>query len=174
MQSTILHISIRTIILILSIIVSRLVVWTFEFNFTPFLISITIAIISGIPLYSRRFQLHDQIKNTLSNRVYFVSLEIFHVMLVFASIYVTFQDLGNIDLVSVFLTDLQPSQTSESFNILILFVFIISTSIPSAIVGAFAGTIASKKEKTNWVLRKLFLIRELPRSEIDSWIFHEL
>ena len=161
MQSTILHISIRTITLILSIIVSRLVVWAFEFNFTPFLISITVAIISGIPVYSRRFQLHDQIKNTLSNRVYFVSLEIFHVMLVFASIYVTFQDLGNIDLVSVFLTDLQPSQTSESFNILILFVFIISTSIPAAIVGAFAGKIASKKEKTNWVLRKLFLIREL-------------
>lgn len=174
MRSYTLHITFRILTIAFSLIASKILVWSFDFHISLFHTSIMIAIVSGIPFYSRSFQVYEQNRFTISKKVYHILLDLFHTTLAFTSIYVIFKDLGNIDLISVLLRDFQSNQSSESMNILMLFIFIISTTIPSAIAGNFIVKTVSKNEKPSYVIRKLFMIRDLRRSEIDSWIYNEL
>ena len=173
MRTYTLHITFRILTIAFSLIASKILVWFFDFRISLFQTSIMIAIVSGIPFYSRNFQLYEQNRYSITKRIYYISLDLFHTFLVFTSIYAIFKDLGNIDLISVFLGDFQSSQSSESMNILLLFIFVILTTISSALAG-FLILMTMSNGRPNYVVRKLFMIRDLRRSEIDSWIYNEL
>lgn len=168
-----LHITFKILTIAFSLIASKILVWSFDFHISLFHTSIMIAIVSGIPLHSRSFQVYEQNRYSITKRIYYISLDLFHTVLVCTSIYAIFKDLGNIDLISVFLGDFQSSQSSESMNILLLFIFVVLTTISSALAGFLILKTVSN-ERPNYVVRKLFMIRELRRSEIDSWIYNEL